>query len=73
MTNYKQLDIWKSRFRNQDASALINAVMSGRLPKLEYCRININYYNIDKILENVEYEKIEVPRLASWQTKGILK
>ncbi|EGT32709.1 hypothetical protein CAEBREN_15118 [Caenorhabditis brenneri] len=73
MTNYKQLDIRKSSFRNQHASALINAVMSVGLPKLEYCRININHYNIEKILEKVEYEKNEVPRWTSWQTRFILK
>ncbi|CAL2041322.1 unnamed protein product [Caenorhabditis brenneri] len=73
MTNYKQLDIWKSSFRNQHASAIINAVLGGGLPKLEYCKINIKCCNIDKILEKVEYEKIEADFWPSWETQNILK
>lgn len=73
MTNYKQLDIWKSSFRNQHASALINTVLGGGLPKLEYCKINIKCCNIDKILEKVEYEKIEDSLWRTWETYDILK
>lgn len=55
--NYEYFYIIRTRFRNEDVSAFIIKWLDGALPELRFCILHVSFFNLDKTLNGVKYQK----------------